>query len=442
MAVLNLFGKPIDWLNPPAPNARVKWSRKDQYGRDVTGSLRTIALLDETDDKAVRRFGTRVVVIQPPYNEGVPQSAGTHDKDACIDAYIPGVDWRVQERFFRTCGWGAYWRRPPAFGNHIHMFMLPEREGANVSDDYRSGGFTVGKYVDGGYSLYGRKVASSQIEDYYEHKTALSGHAYDPSWFPGDTKGTSIAATIFDLDAYIERQAAAMPNPRIATSWNLLTGRPLRTVARELRAVIKENGKPPVVSLQEATKYRTVIKTVAAAMGYRVYQPRDIAPKAKGVQARESGSTALLVRKDIRLRKSFTIRCKETWKGPKHGLVHEGRVLPGVVGYINGRWTTVIANHMPTGKNLASNRKAWDEQQARIKAVVKNLGYPFTVIGDNNEDWKATDRRSMRVMAKSMGGRIVHTTARYDYTLTNIPSGMTKGPKRGSDHPTITQRKK
>lgn len=201
MTVLTLTGKKINWAKPPHPTARVMWSQRDTSGRAVTGSLRTIAHLDHLNTLAVKKFDSGIVVMQPPYNTTVPQSEGTHDFDACLDVFIPNVSWETQQRFFRANGAGAYYREPPAFTSHIHYFTLPPREGSDVSDDYRSGGFKVGRYVDGGWSTYGRRVASSQIEDYYNHRTALSGHAHDPSWFPPD-----IGATIFNLNAYVNRQ--------------------------------------------------------------------------------------------------------------------------------------------------------------------------------------------------------------------------------------------
>jgi len=210
MSVLTLAGKPIDWRNPPAPTARVKWSKPDMYGRAVTGSLRPIAFIDHLDTPARKKYNAGVVIIQPPYNDGVAASAGTHDYDACFDWYIPGVAWPEQNRFARANGMANWLRTPPAFGYHQHGFPLPPREGTTISDDFKVAGFKVGKYVDGGYSLYGRAVASSQLEDYYNERTGLSGHAHDPSWFPANK-----AATIFNLNDYIRRQRRALvPVPK------------------------------------------------------------------------------------------------------------------------------------------------------------------------------------------------------------------------------------
>lgn len=206
MSVLTLAGKKINWAKPPKATTRVMWSQTDMYGRKVTGSLRTIAHLDHMNTLAKKKFGRGIVVIQPSYNTTVKASAGTHDYDACLDVYIPGVGWTEQEKFFRANGAGAYHRKPPLFGHHIHYFTLPPQEGKDRADDYAVAGFKVGKFVDGGYSTAGRRTTSAQVEAYYNHRNALASNAKDGGWFP-----SSIKATIFNLNAYIKAQAPAAP---------------------------------------------------------------------------------------------------------------------------------------------------------------------------------------------------------------------------------------
>ena len=189
MTVLLMNGRKVDWFNPPNSTARVKWSKKDMYGRWVTGSLRTIAHLDRLNTLAKKRFGTEIVVIQPPYNTTVKASAGTHDFDACIDLYIPGVNWWVQQKFFRRNGFGCWYRHPPTFGHHIHGFTLPVPKGAYRGDDF---GTRVGIYVPG------------QLIDYYNEAFGLSGQhtpKSDKSWFPPNKD-----ATVFSLKNYADNQ--------------------------------------------------------------------------------------------------------------------------------------------------------------------------------------------------------------------------------------------
>lgn len=436
MSVLTLPGGAINWRKPPKPTTRVLWSRRDMYGRPVTGSLRTIAHLDHLDTLARQKFGTPIVVIQPPYNRGVAASAGTHDLDACSDLYIPGVPWRTQEKFFRANGFACWWRRPPSFGNHIHGFTLPPAEGRVVSDDFKVGGFKVGKYVDGGFSLLGGLVTSSQIADYYEHRTGLSGHAFDTgSWFP-----PNIRSTIFDLNAYIAKQKGPTPvvNKPLMLSWNVLTGRKAAQVRKEITSLIQANHRPKFVALQEVSTYRAPLRNVATSLRYKRFQPNHAGPKAKGVDARESGSTALLVRNGVPIREHGVIRCEATWLGPWHRRVREGRVFPWVVAKIAGRWTLVVAVHMPTGKNSKANEAAWDESIMRVERLAKEKGLPYLIIGDWNDRWTSTDKRSPDALAKRTGGKVLHTNTNIDYALVKGQSlRMNKGSKRGSDHPVI-----
>lgn len=268
MTVLTLGGKQVNWHAPPKPTTMVMWHKRTTGGKIVKGSLRSIAALDRLNTLAIKKFGKGVEVIQSAYNTGVRASAGTHDYDACFDVFIPGVAWAEQQAFFRANGAGAYWRKPPAFGNHIHLFILPPREGKVVDDDYRIFGFKVGKYVDGGWSLFGRKITSSQIGDYYSKRNALSGHAHDPSWFPSPQP-------IFDLNDYIATQRGPVvvtpPVPgqtpaakgtlkfRVATN-NIMSLPKNPAVSATLAA----NGGAELMGVQEAdlTAYKAALRHV------------------------------------------------------------------------------------------------------------------------------------------------------------------------------------
>lgn len=202
---LYLSGKPINWLSPPSLHTKVMWSKKTWTGKPVTGSFRHICHLNRLNNLSKKRFGREIEIIQPANNTGVKASAGTHDYSECVDLYIPGISWWEQQRFFRANGLACWYRHPPKFGNHIHGFTLPPQEGRVRSDDWRVLGIKVGKYVDGGWSLFGRKYYSSQIDDYYNRAFGLSNlhtPGSDKSWFPPD-----IGVTIFDHKKYINTRA-------------------------------------------------------------------------------------------------------------------------------------------------------------------------------------------------------------------------------------------
>lgn len=208
---VHLDGSPIDWSRPPRPHTKVKWSKPTDDQGTMFGSFRTICAFNRMNNVAVRKFGIGqgVTIIQPPFNTTVDASKGTHDEDACADWFIAGLDsWWAMQRMGRALGFGCWYRHKPKFGNHIHGFPLPPRpEGTSASEGFQRGQFKVGTFVDGGLSTKGSLVASSQIADYYAHAFGLAGQhvaGSDDSWFP-----TNIRATIFDLDAYVQRRANA-----------------------------------------------------------------------------------------------------------------------------------------------------------------------------------------------------------------------------------------
>lgn len=190
MTVLTLAGRELDWGKRLDPTMLVQWV--PDYGhisKRYMGSLRTCAHQDQMDQRAFRRFGVGITILQPPFNTSVPASAGTHDFDACRDWYIPGVGWWDMQRFGRANGEGVWYRHPPLFGNHQHGFTLPIPKGSIRADDFAT---KVGVFVPG------------QLIDYYNHAFGLAGQhtpGSDDSWFPKD-----IDATVFDLNRYIQKQ--------------------------------------------------------------------------------------------------------------------------------------------------------------------------------------------------------------------------------------------
>lgn len=163
-------------------------------GRFFKCSQNTYAALLATQKRLAKAHPKAWIrVIQGSYNTTVAASAGTHDYDACLDVQIVGLTWAEAQSFLRSCGWAAWWRHTGSWASpsqwHIHMALL----GAPAA------GCTVGQYVDGGQSLFGRVITSSQYADYLTHKSGLAGHVFDPTWHPAD-----IAGTIFKYATWLE----------------------------------------------------------------------------------------------------------------------------------------------------------------------------------------------------------------------------------------------
>lgn len=159
------------------PNEKITYPERGVYGQTLYMGRRTAAHLDWTKAELAKvNPAARLVVIQGAYNVGVAASAGTHDKDACLDVQIVGMAWLDAQRFLREHGWAAWYRYPPTFSEHIHMVSL---------------GCTgpVGIYVPG------------QIADYYAHRSGLAGHVLDGTWHP-----TNIDSTIFDYPGWVAAQ--------------------------------------------------------------------------------------------------------------------------------------------------------------------------------------------------------------------------------------------
>jgi hypothetical protein len=153
------------------------------YGTPVRGSARSIGFLQFLDDEA-RAQGLRVAVIQSAFNTTVPESAGTHDYDACYDLQIVGLSWDDAQSWLRRRGF-ACWHRTPAqgdWGDHIHGIVL---------------GYTtkVGIYVPG------------QVTDYHNHALGLAGQhepGSDPTWHPDPQ-------FVFDYQKWLDERSRDMP---------------------------------------------------------------------------------------------------------------------------------------------------------------------------------------------------------------------------------------
>lgn len=152
-------------------------------GKTFRAGRRTAAHIEWTIERLSKAHpNARLRIMQGSYNTEVSASAGTHDLDGVIDCAIDDVDWLNAQRFLRTHGWAAWWRRPDqGFSNHIHMVSLgcPGPLGVFVP---------------------------RQIDDYWNRRDGLSGHAPDGSWFPND-----IASTIFDYPRWLRDQEDKVP---------------------------------------------------------------------------------------------------------------------------------------------------------------------------------------------------------------------------------------
>jgi hypothetical protein len=245
----------LDWQHPLT---KLRWHQNSVWGGAVYGGRRTLAHLEWTAAKAERKFGHRVEVMQGAYNDDVEASAGTHDLDAAIDFFIPGLnDWWAMQRFFRECGWASWYRYPPAFPRHVHGISLgyPPAE--------------VGIYVPG------------QVEDYRNHAFGLAGQ-HDPgsdnSWFPPD-----IDKTIFDYRQWAENQEALMPLNADDKAWikDAIAANNKQLIDTLMIERIELEGQEKLTvrgALRRAagSAQTTVVRTLAKRLGQDIEDVQDI----------------------------------------------------------------------------------------------------------------------------------------------------------------------
>lgn len=124
-------------------------------GRTSRATRRGFAHLWHLQDELTkRRPDAWVRMIQPAFNTGVPQSAGTHDEADVWDLEIVGWDnWYAESRFIRDCGFASWVRDPTQgdFGWHHHS-IAP--------------GLPLDRYGD---------LVPAQMDDYRRHALGLKG---------------------------------------------------------------------------------------------------------------------------------------------------------------------------------------------------------------------------------------------------------------------------
>ena len=211
----------------------------------------------------------------------------------------------------------------------------------------------------------GKKIASSQIFDYYNRLNALSGHAPDPTWFPSD-----IGATVFDLPAYIlRRQREGRLTVQTANVEKM--GKP--PLGKSL-----VSGNPDVVVLQQAENAEAHLRSFK---GYRLIE-RKTGEEAQAIKT--------LVRKGSRASKAKWLRTFLAWVGPKAGRRHLGRTFLAVlVRKPFYCWTVNV--HFPTGGPDGPNAAAWAEAWAKVVKFAKRRKR-VVVIGDFNATTQQLNR--------------------------------------------------
>lgn len=161
-------------------------------------------------------------------------------------------------------------------------------------------------------------------------------------------------------------------------AWNIYIGTGKAAAREALRGLISRFN-PEVFALMEATNLYGDLE----GLGYEVVQlrPRSLRRGNRPGQA----NIALLVRKDLEIKKRRALRMTTFWRGPKHGLPQDPRVYRWIKIRIPGRWLwkrywKIAAAHTPFGQ------EARRESNTRLRRWLRDTvpGRPTILVLDAN----------------------------------------------------------
>ena len=129
----------------------------------------------------------------------------------------------------------------------------------------------------------------------------------------------------------------------LVLAWNIYIGTSDAAGRKSLSAMIKAK-QPHIIAVMEATRQFGNLE----GLGYQVFQLKP-SPKRPG-NIPNDANIVLLVRDDIKVKRSFVHRMKTFWRGPKHGHPQDPRVYRSVKFRFAGRKTRVACAHTPFGE--------------------------------------------------------------------------------------------
>ena len=142
------------------------------------------------------------------------------------------------------------------------------------------------------------------------------------------------------------------------------------------------------------------------------------------LRADERGDTAILVRRPIKVRRTWTAIMAETWTVFSHEVTHRPRRHRRVVLQLDGWRLRLSAEHWPT----RGNRDAWNESYSSARRFLERPGVAL-VVGDLN-----ADANDVANLADDVQGHV--KGVRPDWCVTNrpVPIKVTSLVGGGSDH--------
>lgn len=196
---------------------------------------------------------------------------------------------------------------------------------------------------------------------------------------------------------------------------------------RDVAAIIDAE-RPHVLHLFETAGNRRAVRRVTRAQ-YR----RPITGRGN-----DGGSTWLLVRKDVPVRRTALLVSRRVWRGPKGGR-RIGRTLPMAAITYRGRRVLDVAVHdvWNQTRQAGGNAAAHEQVHTRLEHVGRVNRGALTLSGDWNRPAAAKGEGTPRDLAATIGAKVIETGAHVDYALVRglEAKGITLGRlKGGSDH--------
>lgn len=202
-------------------------------------------------------------------------------------------------------------------------------------------------------------------------------------------------------------------------SWNVYVGHEPHEVHAALKSMIEDH-TPDLMVLTEATHQWSSLE----GLGYHVvHMANPKTPRHSRLQ-QENADTAILVRRGIVLEKDWSMRLKETWRGPKHGLPHSPRVYQVVRIRKGVQSWRVLGDHQPFGARAVA------ESVTRLKKWLNVGTKPSIVIGDQNMRSPEFKKRVASALGSKVGGPRIDLTAYRNCDLLDVKDLGA----HGSDH--------
>lgn len=180
--------------------------------------------------------------------------------------------------------------------------------------------------------------------------------------------------------------------------------------------------KPHILGLTEVARRSDKELTIP---GYRLY--RHVPRRGIPGQVAEWRNSAVLVRRDVQVKRITWKRERRSWRGPKRGRMHDPRVWPELVVKVDGRTLKVApALHFPFG---VANVKMRESVMKWMRRTIP--GRPVFACGDLNMRYSV-----WQALVRAAGFRPIHGWAVDHAASRNVVAGvhverLTRG---SSDH--------